>query len=65
MALLGNFVLNHSIDNVASLNLFVLSLIVRAIVRKNYAEKLKRLFHKIKKVGFMVNVLVRHNRLPF
>ena len=65
MALLGKFVLKHSIYNVPSLNLIVPFLLARAIIRKNYAEKLKMRFHKIKKVGYMVNVLVSHNILPF
>ena len=64
MALLGKFVLKHSIYNVPSLNLIVPFLLARAIIRKNYAEKLKMRFHKIKKVD-MVNVLVSHNILPF
>ena len=46
-------------------NLIVLFLLARAIIRKNYAEKLKIRFHKIKKVGYMAKVHVRHNILPF
>ena len=62
---MGKFVLNHSVDNVPSLNIIVLFILARAIIRKNYSEKLKMRFHKIKKVGYMVNVLVRHNILLF